>query len=154
MAKNLYPELPEIPYEKTSIDMHLVIEFAKSLVDEYGLEFVKSAYAIFRNESSNGTRGVNNNYAGIQADNARWTKLPGTPIGTCVKIDSGGEERRFLCFGDSDGYKISFTLLCIKCKDRGIVDALSYYKKWVGRKLPPSSQEQRNFDSMRKQFVA
>lgn len=152
MAKNLYPELPEIPYKKTSIDMHVVVEYAKTLVEEFGKEFVKSAYAIFRNESANGARGVNNNYAGIQADNARWTELPGQPIATCVRIDSGHVERRFLCFSDEDGYKICFKLLCIKCKARGIVDATTYYKKWVGREGAPSPLEARNFNSMREQL--
>ncbi len=151
MTKNFYPELPEVPYEKTSVDMHKVIEFAQTQVAEYGIEYVKSAYAIFRNESANGSRGVNNNYAGIQADNARWTQLPGTPIATCIKIDSGHEERRFLCFGD-DGYKISFQLLCIKCVDRVIVDGFSYYRRWVGRKTLPTTSEVSNFNSMRNQF--
>lgn len=153
MTKNFYPELPEIAYQKTSVDMVKVIDFAKTLLGDYDIEFIRSAYAIFRNESANGSRGVNNNYAGIQADDARWSELPGTPIATCVKVDSGKKERRFLCFAE-DGYKISFELLCIKCRTRGIVDAVTYYKKWVGRALPPTTAEAKSFNSMRMQFKA
>lgn len=149
--KNLYPELPEIPYQRTSVAMPLVVAFAKTMVEKYSQLYVRIAYAIFRNESANGIKGVNNNYAGIQADNARWTNLPGTPIGTCVKIDSGHVERRFLCFGD-DGYKISFELLCIKCEQREIKDPAGYFTKWVGKKSW-SPEEFNSFQSMINQAV-
>jgi hypothetical protein len=144
-VKNFYPELPEIPYHLTSVPMADVIAYAKTLTN-YAQVYVRVAYAIFRNESANATRGVNNNYAGIQADNARWTKLPGAPIATCVKFDSGHEERRFLCFGE-DGYKISFELLCIKCQQRQMKTPADYFTKWVGKKKWSVSEE-KNFQSM------
>lgn len=143
-VKNYYPELPEIPYKRTVISMNDVITYGKHALYEPWV--LSSAYAIFRNESANGTRGVNNNYAGIQADNARWTNLPGDPIGTCVKIDSGNVSRRFLCFGD-DGYKISFELLCIKCRDRRVKNPEDYFTKWVG-KTKWTDAEARSFASM------
>lgn len=146
MAKNYYPELPEIPYQRTKVDMQKIIDYAINSLSIYMAPYVHSAYAIFRNESANGTKGVNNNYAGIQADNARWTKLPGEPVATCVKIDSGNQERRFLCFG-LDGYKISFELLLIKCRDRDIRTPADYFKKWVGKKVWTGAEE-KNFQSM------
>jgi len=80
------------------------------------------AYCIFRNESANGKSGVNNNYAGIQADVGRWKNIPGQPIATSVRIDSGNQ--------------ISYELLCVKVTERGMVTADDYFKKWVG--LPSS----------------
>lgn len=145
-VKNFYPELPEIEYQSTSVSMNDVVYFARTLLQAYSQLYVRAAYAIFRNESANGVRGVNNNYAGIQADDARWENLPGQPIGTCVKFDSGKVERRFLCFGE-DGYKISFELLCIKCQQRGIGSAADYFKKWVG-KTKWTVSEENNFNSM------
>lgn len=139
MPKNYYPELPEIPFEKTKVEMPDVAVFARTLVGKYPKEAVRMAYAVFRNESANGTKGVNHNYAGIQADNARWTKLPGEPVATCVRIDSGGANRRFLCFKPEDGYKISFELLCIKATDRKMYTAEDYIRKWVGNANPPAS---------------
>lgn len=131
--KNSYPQLPVIEAKKTSVSMIDVIVFAKSLLQKYDPKFIRMAYAIFRNESSNGLSGVNNNYAGIQADVGMWSNLPGTPIGTCVQIDSGKQQRRFLCFNDSDGYKISFELICIKSKERNMILPKDYFTEWVGR---------------------
>lgn len=145
-VKNYYPELPEEPYRLTKVEMPDIVIFGKSLIGKYSIEAVRMAYAIFRNESANGTRGVNNNYAGIQADNARWTNLPGKPIATCVKKDSGNAMRRFLCF-DKDGYKISFELLCIKVTDRKMKTADDYFKKWVGNPNQPA-EHRKNFESL------
>ena len=144
-VKNSYPELPEIPYQKTSCKMDDVIAFGKTL--GYTISVLSVAYAIFRNESANGSRGVNNNYAGIQADVGKWSNLPGSPIGTCVKIDSGGDNRRFLCFSPEDGYKVSFALLCAKVEKRGIYTAADYFAKWVGNTNQPQSAIN-NFNSM------
>lgn len=146
MTKNFYPELPEILYKRTSVEMPLVALFAKSLVNKYFKETLAMAYAIFRNESANGTKGVNNNYAGIQADNARWKDLPREPIATCIKIDSGKQERRFLCFKYEDGYKVSFELLCVKISQRNMKTADDYFANWVGRK--GTEEEVKNFNSL------
>lgn len=144
--KNSYPELPEIPYKKTSVQMPDIVIYAKSLVGKYKIDTVRMAYAIFRNESANGSKGVNNNYAGIQADVGRWKNLPGNPIGTCVRIDSGGDNRRFLCF-DTDGYKICFELLCIKIDNRSMITADDYFAKWVGN-TNVSPEQKKNFQSL------
>jgi hypothetical protein len=146
-VKNFYPELPDTTYIKTVITMPEVVSFAKTLKSKYTTDALAMAYAIFRNESANGTRGVNNNYAGIQADDARWQNLPGQPVATTLKVDSGKALRRFLCFDASDGYKISFELLCIKVTERQMTTAHDYFKKWVGNENQPD-QAVKNFQSM------
>lgn len=105
------------------------------------------AYVIFRNESGNGLHGDNNNYGGIQADSGRWTNLPGTPVATMVKRDSGGDMRRFLCFGD-DGYKISFELACIKIQERNMTTVDDYFKKWVRNPKSDTPQARQNIQSL------
>ena len=74
-VKNYYPQLPEIPYQKTSIDMGAVVVHAKSMIGTYPKEVIRTAYCEFRMESGNGKDGVNNNYAGIQADCGVWEGL-------------------------------------------------------------------------------
>ena len=147
IIKNSYPELQEIAYLKTKIEMPDVVIFAKSLVGKYSKEAVRMAYAIFRFESANGSKGVNNNYAGIQADVGRWKNLPGNPVATCVKSDVANNMRRFLCFDKEDGHKITFELLCIKATERYIVTSMDYQKKWVGR-TTPSQVALKNFQSV------
>jgi hypothetical protein len=156
--KNYYPELPEIPYKKTSVKMSDVIEYANSIT-EYPIEVKRMAYIMFRNESANGLKGVNNNYAGIQADNARWSGLKGA-VATSVRIDSGKQLRRFICFDDASGYKDTFNFLCVKVQQRGMyigafgireIDELvpAYLKKWVGRiNTKPSIAELNNWKSL------
>ena len=119
-VKNFYPQFNEIPYKKTSVAMPLVIEFAKSLISKYGKETVASALAIFKNESGNGSLGVNENYGGIQADNTVWQGLDLTNvIGTSVIKDNFGDTRRFICFNEN-GYKTCFDFLCMKVSQRGL----------------------------------
>lgn len=145
-VKNSYPELPEIEYKKTSVPMADVLMFAKSLHGKYQADTIRMAYAIFRNESANGKKGVNNNYSGIQADVGRWIYLPGNPVATCTRIDSGNQLRRFLCFNE-DGYKIGFELLCIKIEARGMKTVNDYFSKWVGNKNP-SEEHKKNFQAL------
>ena len=157
-VKNFYPELPEIPFKKTKVEMAKVIEYANTLI-EYPTEVKRMAYCMFRNESGNGSKGVNGNYAGIQADNARWTGLVGA-IGTSVRIDSGKQVRRFICFDEVEGYKDTFKFLCMKVKSRGMyigafnvreIDELVqvYLAKWVGRiDSKPSKAELMNWESL------
>lgn len=135
-VKNYYPELPEIPYKKTSIPMQLVIDFGKQMLMKYQRPHVVMALAIFRFESANGKKGVNNNYGGIQADVGRWSNMPQQPIATSVKVDSGGKERRFLCFDESNGYKVCFELFCIKAMERNMKTPQDYYAKWVSNPNP------------------
>jgi hypothetical protein len=145
--KNSYPELPVIAFRRTTVEMPMVVVFAKSLQQKYLKETLIMAYAIFRNESGNGMYGVNNNYAGIQADCGRWRHLPGNPEATCIKKDNGGAMRRFLCFSNADGYKISFELLCIKITERNMSTADDYFSKWVGNGKP-AADARKNFESL------
>jgi hypothetical protein len=107
----------------------------------------RSSYALVCNESASGQAGINNNYAGLQADVGRWGASYDHLIsGTCVVRDSGGQDRRFLCFSKwSDcvdmvvaiissrglyvGGQTSFiTTMAINTPDDW---ALAYYREWV-----------------------
>lgn len=159
MTKNFYPQFPEIPYQRTSVDMPTVVLFALSLVGKYDKEVVKTAYCIFRNESSNGKSGVNNNYIGLQADNAQWQGLSlQDVIGTSVKVDGAGDTRRFICF-NSNGYAGCFDFLCYKVKQRGMFIgaegvnnpddlAEAYQKKWVSNPKEDTPAARADFKSL------
>ncbi len=140
---NDYPELPEVPFKRTSVPMATVIDCLNKIT-EYDREVRIMALCIFRNESANGRKGVNNNYAGVQADCGRWYGLEGA-IGTCVRIDSGGVARRFICFPDTPEFTLR--LLCFKVKQRGLYAGSpdvktiedftkSYLEHWVSRPDP------------------
>lgn len=157
-VKNYYPALPEIPYKRTSVEMSKVVEYANSL-SKYHIEVRRMAYCMFRNESANGLKGVNGNYAGIQADCGLWSGLQGA-IATSVRVDSGKQLRRFICFDEAEGYKKTFDFLCFKVKQRGMyigapgvtdLDDLVevYLRKWVGRvNSKPSQMELINWSSL------
>jgi hypothetical protein len=174
-TKNSYPNLPEIPVKKTSVDMPIVVAYAKTLVGKYLKEVVRTAYCIFRNESGNGKSGVNNNYGGIQADCGVWEGLDPTNInGTCVMKDNAGDVRRFICFNEK-GYQACFDFLCYKINQRGMyigsslipiskptfeeledeekkvaVDNLynAYQKKWVANAKEDTAEARDNFKSL------
>ena len=147
-APNFYPELPVIAYQRTSIGMPFIKAFGSTLIGKYTKDTVRMAYAIFRNESGNGIYGVNNNYAGIQADNARWSDLPGEPVATCVRVDNAGDTRRFLCFDKETGYQISFELLCIKVQQREMITVDDYFNKWVADEKEDTAQARKDFASL------
>ncbi len=114
---------------------------------------------IFRNESANGTKGVNGNFAGIQADCGKWSGLKNA-IATSVRIDSGNKVRRFICFDEATGYKDTFLFLCFKVQSRGMFIGapdvhnilgltVSYLKRWVGRSNSmPNEDELKNWTSL------
>jgi hypothetical protein len=157
-VKNFYPALPVIPYKRTSCKMEDVVRYANSLTS-YTTEVKRMAYCMFRNESANGDKGVNGNYAGIQADCGLWSGLKGA-VATSVRIDSGNKERRFICFDEKTGVQDTFNFLCFKVRQRGMfigavdvpnINALvsAYLEKWVGRTLKvPSQAELRNWTSL------
>lgn len=163
IIKNFYPEVDELPYKRTTASMPDLVIYAKTLIPIYGIEVIRTAYCIIRNESANLTAGVNGNYAGIQGDDARWSGITGI-IGTVVKKDSGGAVRRFLAFDPQEGYKQSFEFLCRKVKDRGIyiggnthkftsvlVDtpdklAISYCTEWSRQQV--TEDNSKNFKSL------
>lgn len=146
MVKNVYPEKPVLTYKKTSVPMTEVIAYLRSLKL---VEPVKiAAYIMFRYESANGKKGVNNNYAGIQADNSRWPeKFDKNIVGTTVlKENRTGKERRFVVF---DSWQTSVDMLIDRVVARGLYVggyaqriakmnvkdpedfARAYYKEWV-----------------------
>lgn len=159
MAQNFYPQFPVITYKLSTIPMPIVVKFGTTLIWKYSAEVIRIAYIIFRNESGNGNHGVNDNYIGLQADNAQWKGLDLTNvIGTCVKVDSGNVSRRFICF-NLNGYQTCFDFLCYKVKERGMyigapnvstVDEaeLFYEKKWVGDQSTPGNLKIQAFESM------
>ena len=166
-TKNAYLEIPEIPYKKTKIDMPTVVLFAKNLIGKYPIEVVRASYCSFRNESSNGTSGVNENYIGLQSDQARWEGLNmENVIGTSVKKDNFGDVRRFLCFNEK-GYQACFEFLCYKFKQRGVYIgaeniedsnklALAYLTKWVGlsaKDAATKTEDITNFKSLYKSSI-
>jgi hypothetical protein len=167
-VKNAYPEKPIVPYRKTSVPMQDVINYIHSLPVE--LEVKRTTYIFFRNESTNGQKGINNNYAGIQTDGARWpAKFDEKIIGTVVlKENQTGKERRFAAFRD---FRASVDFLADRVKARGLyvggtthkiltmkvgdADALAraYYKEWVrgSATAEPTPEAKRNFLSMYRQ---
>ena len=159
MTKNFYPQFPEIPYQRTSVDMPTVVLFAKTLVEKYNKEVVRTAYCIFRNESSNGKSGVNNNYIGLQGDVGEWEGLSlQDVIGTSVKTDGAGDVRRFICF-NANGYAACFDFLCYKVNQRGMFIgapgvndpddlAESYQKNWVSNPKEDTPQARNDFKSL------
>lgn len=115
--KNAYPEKPVIAYQKTKVEMALVVVYLQSL--QVSPELKRAAYVFFRNESDNGKSGVNNNYAGIQADGARWPEaLDGKIVGTSTTGENGtGKVRRFVCFSS---WKDSIDFTIANAERRGM----------------------------------
>lgn len=167
---NAYPELPELQYQKTSIEMALAIAHIRAAA--VPVEVKRAAYIYFRIESGNGLKGVNNNYAGIQADGARWPEEYDRMIsGTCIKNENGtGKPRRFICFRS---WKDSLDFTMTNAQRRGmfiggetwrytrmqvttaVMLCRAYRSEWVtgDPKYRPTSQELKDFESMYRQAV-
>jgi len=143
---NAYPELPELPFARTSVAMTDVINFMSTTAVATPIK--RAAYVIFRNESGNGKKGVNNNYIGLQADGNRlpdkWTPFI---AGTCVhKENKTGKLRRFVCLKK---FTTSIDILSDRIDARGLfvggfahphanmqIDTddewpLAYWREWV-----------------------
>lgn len=144
---NAYPELKEIPFAKTIIDMNDVVAYVDSLNCPIAIK--NAVYMIFRNEGGNGQHGVNNNYIGCQADGARLGgALDAKVTATCIEVENGtGKTRRFCCFAS---FKDSIDILVLKDTAKRLfihghtndaysnmqinnIDdwALAYYQDWV-----------------------
>jgi hypothetical protein len=96
-VRNAYPELPELPFARTSVAMPDVVNYISGRAITVPVK--RAAYVIFRNESGAGQKGINNNYIGLQADGGRiadkWTPFL---AGTCVHAENmTGRQRRFIC---------------------------------------------------------
>ncbi|AYD48205.1 hypothetical protein [Arachidicoccus soli] len=116
-VENSYPELPVLPFERTSVSMDDVIAYLQSLTVDLSIKI--AAYVMFRQESANGQSGVNNNYLGIQADSGRWADYLNSHLtGTVVKDENmTGQSRRFLAF---DSFEGSIDFLIDRIKHRGL----------------------------------
>lgn len=157
-----------LPYQKTSINMKLVIAALAALkVDR---EVKRMAYIMFRNEGANGNSGINNNYCGFQADSGRWDRSHDDKIsGVVSKVENGtGRPRLFLAFKSIDGclemlvervigrglFIGGTTKKIVVMKITNIGDLCRAYKKeWVSgsAKAEPSTLELNNFKSMYRQ---
>lgn len=95
---NAYPDLPEIAFARTQVAEQDVVAYIVGATMPPAVR--RACYVIFRNESANGHKGINNNYIGLQADGGRQSEK-WTPFiaGTCVHAESmTGRLRRFVCF--------------------------------------------------------
>jgi hypothetical protein len=166
--KNFYSDFPVLPYQKTSVAMPQVVAYIKSL--EIPLALKIAVYILFRNESANGTKGVCNNYIGMQSDNGKWDAYIDKYIaGTCIKAENmTGKTRGFLCFGK---WQDSVDILAAKLQSRGLYVggtthlvtkmylanatdwANAYVKEWVqgSAKAKPSKEELKGLLSMYQQ---
>ncbi|PUZ25389.1 hypothetical protein DCC81_13925 [Chitinophaga parva] len=165
---NAYPELPVLEYEQTSVPMEDVISYLAG--QDAPREIKRSVYIIFRNESANGTRGINNNYAGAQADGARWSSIFDDMLAGVVEKEEAktGKVRLFLAFYS---WENSVDFLLNRVSSRGIfiggyarliakmeVDTpdhlvTAYFRDWVmgDATYKVSAEEKANFLSMYKQ---
>jgi len=139
IPKNVYDKLKEVPYEQTTVSKAEVIAYL-NYATAFDVNIKRSVLAIWRNESANGSKGVNNNYFGIQADNSKWPDGDAFIIGTSVKVDSGGATRRFAVFAD---YKsnLNFMLNTIRRKNLVGNTAEEWAKKYVFEWISPYDKE-------------
>jgi hypothetical protein len=116
-VRNAYPELPELPFERTSVGMSDVETYMSGIHVPAAVK--RACYVIFRNESARGTKGINNNYIGLQADGGRQSEK-WTPFiaGTCVHAENmTGRLRRFVCLRD---WRTCIDILAEKISLRGL----------------------------------
>lgn len=127
---NAYPELPIVPYEKTLVPMHEVISCLQAM--DADPEVRRAAYILFREESANGERGVNNNYCGMQADGSRWPEsLTHYFVGVAAEPENGtGRMRLFLAFATWQD--------CVAC----LVDRVKARGLYIGALALPISHMQ------------
>ena len=152
---NFYPELPEVQYQKTTVEMGAFIETLKSYNIPVAVKI--AAYVMFRNESANGKSGINNNYLGVQADNARWPAFMDASVNGTVVLPERmtGHDRRFLSF---TSFKGNIDFLIDRVTNRGLyvggsgkykidnaADWVSaYWKSWVtgnANAVPPPDEK-------------
>ena len=144
--QNYYPELPKLPYQKTTVNMNDVVAYLKTVSESTVVKI--AAYTIFRMESGGGQHGINFNFCGIQADSGRWgSDLDKYIAGVVEKVENGTSKTRlFLSFKDFTG---SIQFLLDRVLFRGIYVggyaakiakmhisnphdwAIAYYREWV-----------------------
>ena len=136
---NKYPNLDVVPYEQTTVSKAEVIAYL-NYATGYDVNVKRSVLAIWRNESGNGSKGVNNNYFGIQADNRKWPESDAYVSGTSVRVDSGNATRRFAVFPD---YKtnLNFMLRTIRRRNLVATTAEEWAKKYIYEWVSPPDKE-------------
>jgi len=136
---NVYPNKPEVPYQQTTVSKKEVIDYLNYRTD-FDVNVKRSVLAIWRNESGNGSKGVNNNYFGIQADNNKWPDSESYVIGTSVRLDSGGATRRFAVFSD---YKTNLLFMLNTIRRRNLVanNAEDWARKYIYEWVSPVDKE-------------
>jgi hypothetical protein len=161
---NAYPKKEELKYHKTVADIPDLIIKLKSF--NVPLEVKRASYVIFRVESRDGRSGINNNYAGLQADGDPWPSMYDPLIeGTCVIGENGtGNPRRFLCFGSFEKFLTMYvdrlykrglyiggqTYFKVKMSVKTPEDLCrAYVKDWVSgdAKVEPSADKLKNFNT-------
>lgn len=165
---NAYPELPQLAFERTSVPMSRVVTALNAQAGD--AEIRRSAYILIRNESSNGSKGINNNYGGVQADGSRWPAVFTPSFAGTVTIAENGTHilRIFIAFTNLDGC-IAFVL--DRVARRGLYIggtthqvlvmavtspndlAIAYHREWVTGSATsnPSAAERSSFLSMYRQ---
>ncbi|PUZ30169.1 hypothetical protein GA0116948_101173 [Chitinophaga costaii] len=143
---NAYPELPLLNYEPTTVPMDDVIAYLDG--QDIPREIKRAVYIIFRQESSDGSHGINHNYAGAMADGTRWSSLFDDILaGVVEKKDAKtGKLRLYLAFYN---WESCLDFLVSRISSRGIfiggyarlvakmeVDtpdhlATAYFRDWV-----------------------
>lgn len=168
--KNAYPEKQILKYIPTRVKMAAAVEGIQKA--DYPTEVKRAAYVIFRKESGNGSKGINNNYSGFQADAGRWPSAYDAVITGVVekKENFTGNIRLFLAFNDASA---SLNMLMGRLQARGLfiggithkilemeihtVDDLAraYKKEWAAgsAKAEPTPDDTKGFRSMYKQAI-
>jgi hypothetical protein len=127
---------------------------------------------MFRNESGNGSSGINNNYIGAQADSGRWPESLTASFSGTVQVRENGTNRMrlFLAFRSLSGnldfllervlsrglYIGGHTHLVLEMAVNDEEDlARAYHKEWVtgSATSEPSAPEMTSFLSMYHQAV-
>ena len=167
---NAYPELPELKFLRTSVTMAEVV--ADLIAATAPVEVKRASYVMFRNESANGSKGINNNYIGAQADSGRWPdSFTDSFAGTVtIRENATNRLRIFLAFKTLSG-NLAFLLdrvlrrgLYVGGRTHLVVDmpvnneedlARAYHKEWVtgSAESEPSADEMTSFLSMYHQAV-
>lgn len=165
---NAYPELPLLDYEETTIAMDDVIAYLAE--QDAPRELKRSVYVIFRNASADGSKGINNNFAGAAADGSRWPSIIDELIAGVVEKKEGKKTRLFLGFHH---WENSIDFLVNRISSRGIfigsyarliakmeVDtpdhlAVAYYRDWVmgDANYAVTAEEKANFLGVYKEAV-
>ncbi|HTI83169.1 MAG TPA: tlde1 domain-containing protein [Acetobacteraceae bacterium] len=165
---NAYPELPALPFHRTSVTMEEVVNALNA--SDHATNVKRASYVMFRNESGNGTKGINNNYCGAQADSGRWPESLTSLFSGTVTIRENGTQRLriFLAFKTMPG---NLEFLMNRVLSRGLYIggqthlvltmavhseddlARAYHKEWVSGSATsePSAREKADFLSMYRQ---